>query len=131
MKMMPGPLTLGDIFRMPEFFLGLAAILLAVVGGATTAHGDITGIPSLVAAIIMIISVMISLGYFGERRFRGMFSLTTIAAVMGIQMLVNSILIFWGLGRFEEWTGWTILISSLLALYAAYLSLPAPPASPL
>jgi hypothetical protein len=129
MKMMPGPLTLRDIFRMPEFFLGLAAILLAVVGGTTTAYGDITGIPALATAIIMILSVMVSLGYFGERRFRAMFSLPTTAAVLGILMLVNSTLIFWHWG-FEQWTGWTTLISSLLAIYAAYLSLPAPPAPP-
>jgi hypothetical protein len=129
MKMMPGPLTLGDVLRMPEFFLGLAAILLAVVGGATTAHGNIWGVPTLATAAIMIMSIMTSLGYFRERRFREMFSLTTIAAVVGILMLVSSPLIFleWGL---DEWTGWTTLISSLLALYAAYLSLPTPPATP-
>jgi hypothetical protein len=125
MKMMPGPLTLRDILGMPEFFLGFAALLLAVVGGTSTAYGNIQGIPTLVTAGIMIMSVMTSLGYFRGRRFRGMFSLTTIAAVMGILMLVNSALIFWSWGL-EEWTAWTTLISSLLSLYAAYLSLPPP-----
>lgn len=125
---MPGPLTLGEIFRMPELYLGVAAVLVAVVGGTSIAYGNVQeGIMTLATALIMLMSVVVSLGYFGGRGLKGMFSLATISMAMGLLLLVNSVLSF-VVGGWGWWTTWTTLASSLLSLFAAYLSLP--PRSP-
>jgi hypothetical protein len=122
MRVMPGMLTLRDILRMPEFFLGLATILVAVVGGATTAWRAVQGIPVLASAVIMGLSVLTSLGFLKARVLREVFALTPISAVMGIMLLVNSILtvVSYGPGTWVVWVG---LVSASFSLYAAYLRL--------
>jgi hypothetical protein len=107
---------------MPEFFLGLAAVLIAVVGGTTLAYGDEGGAPSVVWATIMGLSVLFSIRRLRLPKIKEMFFLPTISFTSGLLLLVGSAMLFgrWGA---EQWTAWTTLSSSILSFYATYLAL--------
>lgn len=110
--MRPKPVTLQDLPNTPEVFLGLAGLLVLIVGAAASElYGVIEG-------LIMCGSALISLGFVESPLLRRMFSMLTVATVLGLLLFFQWLtLLRWAADRLETWA---IFVSALLSLYAAY-----------
>jgi hypothetical protein len=117
LKMETLGVTERDVLKMPELFLGIAALLIAIVGGVTLKYGNVGGIPTLMMCLIMVTSILVSLDFLKFRVFKETFPIAAISAAIGVLLLVSAIVIM------TDWTGWVTLVASILSLYATYLKL--------
>lgn len=120
--MMSGPTSIREVFKMPEFFLALAAIIIGIVGGIALVYGNLLGITTVLTGLVMGATSAVSMGYLKTALLKEILSLKTISSVLGFLHFFNSLIILASAGV-GAWTGWMTLVSSLLSLYAAYLVL--------
>jgi hypothetical protein len=121
--MRPRPISLHDLPNLPEVFLGLAALLVIIVGaagipvaGMMIAASDAV---TVIMGLIMGTSALVSLGLAESPMMKSMFSFLTVSAAFGFLLFIRWLqLLSWGFGG--QWQTWTIFVSSLLSLLAAY-----------
>jgi hypothetical protein len=120
--MRPRPITLQDLPNLPEVFLGLAGLLMLIVGAWALGQpfGGAAGGTYIVMGLIMGASALISLGFMESPLSKNMFSFLTVSATFGFLLFVIWIGALTMPGGSGLWSTWVILISSLLSLFAAY-----------
>ncbi len=111
-----------DPLKMPELFLGIAALLQIIVGGAFAAGGNLQGYSTMFTGLVMALSALVSLGHLRYKIIREVLLIKSISAVFGAILFLNAILTFSGFGLLI-WTGWATMVSAILSFYAAYLSI--------
>lgn len=112
--MPPKPITAQDLPNMPEIFLGLAALLLLIVGAATQ------NIVAIVGALAMGMSALATMGFIESPLLKQMFSFLTVSANSGALLFIAWIRAVATPGAAGLWTTWVIFISAMLSLFAAY-----------
>jgi hypothetical protein len=120
--MRPRPITLQDLPNLPEVFLGLAGLLMIIVGAsalATPVIGAFGG-TYIVMGLIMGASALISLGFMESPLLKNMFSFLTISATFGFLLFIIWIALLTVPGGSSAWTTWVIFVAALLSLFAAY-----------
>jgi len=111
--MRPRPISPHDLPNLPEVFLGLAALLVIIVGAS--ASDAVT----VIMGLIMGAGALVSLGFAESPLMKSMFSFLTISATFGALLLIQWIqLLSWGVSG--QWQTWIIFISGMLSLLAAY-----------
>lgn len=111
--MQPGSRITESILDTPEIFLGIAALLVLIVG----AYGQETR--NVVTGIIMGVSAVFSYKNVQYPVLKALFSFFTISAVFGLLFFVGAIETI-GKGGGYVWTTWVMFTASLLSLVAAY-----------
>jgi len=111
--MRPRPISLHDLPNLPEVFLGLAGLLVIIVGASASEA------VTVVMGLIMGAGALVSMGFAESPLMKSMFSFLTISAAFGILLLIQWVeLLSWGLSR--QWQTWIIFVSGILSLLAAY-----------
>lgn len=111
--MRPRPLSAREIQNIPEIFLGIAALLMIIVGASL--HSAFL----VFVGLIMGAGAMVSMGFAESPLTKSMFSFLTLSACFGVLLLVRWIERL-DRGLSNQWETWTIFIAALLSLIAAY-----------
>jgi hypothetical protein len=123
--MIPGIRLVLEYFKVPEFCLALAAVLVLLVGIVASAGGSPLGPPYLPIGLMMLSSALNSRGYLAIPRLDEILPVLPVSGILGILLLFSSLLSFAYGGGW--WTTWVIFAASILSLYSAFLKLRRPP----
>jgi len=111
--MQPRSKITENILDNPEILLGIAALLVLIVG----AYGQ--SVQNVVAGLIMGVSAVFSYKRVEYPLLKAVFSFFTIAAVLGFLFFIGSIETI-GKGGGNVWTTWVMFVAAFLSLFAAY-----------
>jgi hypothetical protein len=111
--MQPRSRITEEVLDTPEILLGIAALLVFIVG----AYGQ--SAQNVVAGLIMGASAVFSYKHIQYPLLKGIFAFFTISAVLGVLFFVGSIETI-GKGGGHIWTTWVMFVASFLSLFAAY-----------
>lgn len=112
MQPQPRAITTQDIFNIPGLFLGLAALLVLIVGAGSQ---DVT---TIVIALMMGFSAVLSLGFIASPLLQGMFPVLGISTAFGVVLLLAALVP--AARGVSHWTVWVTLIAALISLFAAF-----------
>lgn len=112
--MRPRPITTHDLPNLPEVFLGLAGLLVIIIGAV--GQSGVT----VIMGLIMGFSAMISLGFMESPLLKNMFSFLTISGTFGLLLLITWIQALTSPVTAGLWTTWVLFGSAILSLFAAY-----------
>lgn len=111
--MQPRSRIAEELLDAPEIFLGIAAMLVLIVG----TYGQ--SAQNLVAGLVMGASAVLSYKNMQYPLLRGVFAFFTISAVLGFLNFIGAIETIGKPGG-NVWTTWVMFVASLLSLFAAY-----------
>lgn len=111
------PSSAEELLQLPEFYWGIAAIIVVIVGASVVPFSP-SGYPTLVVGLMMCISELGSIGYLNHRIVRDFFPPLPIFSAFGILLLVAGVqsALIWP----WMWTTWATLIAAISSLYGSY-----------
>ena len=111
--MRPRPLSARELPNFPEVLLGIAALLVIIVGASL--HDAFV----VLMGLLMGGGALVSMGFAESPVTKSMFSFLTLSACFGVLLVVRWLQLL-AQGPSRPWETWVILIAGLLALLAAY-----------
>ena len=111
--MQPRSRITEEVLDAPEIFLGIAALLVMIVGAYRSSTVNV------VEGLIMGMSAVLSYKHVEYPLLKATFSFFTIAAVLGFLLFIGSIELI-GSGWGHIWITWALFVASILSIFAAY-----------